>query len=143
MSVEGPYRVECAQQFPFGLLLVGGIEKKFEYDPGRKAEERRQDRHKETGLPLWTCSVIDLDPESNVKNFDVTIAAEVQPVAPGLAANAPARLVQLDGLEIAARTKVTGKNWQTKQDITRVVHYVTATGISAVKAAGAEGPKAA
>jgi hypothetical protein len=143
MSVEGPYRVESAKQFPFGLVLVGGIEKKLEYDPDRKAEDRRQDRHKETGLPLWSCSVIDLDPESNVKTFDVTIVAEVQPVAPGLAANAPARLVQLEGLEITARTKVTGKNWKTKQDITRVVYYVTATGISAVKAAGAEGPKAA
>jgi hypothetical protein len=143
MSVDGPYLVDCAKQFPFGLVLVGGISKKLEYDPGRKADERRQDRHKETGLPLWSCSMIDLDPEANVSTFDVTIAADVQPVAPGLAANAPTRLVQLDGLEITARTKVVGKNWQTQHDITRVVYYVTATGISAVKAAGTEGPKAA
>ena len=142
MSVDGPYLVDSAKQFPYGLVLVGEITKKLEYDPDRKAEDRRQDRHKVTGQPLYRAMLLDMDPEAREKTFEVTIAADVQPVAPGLAAGSPIRLVQLEGLEISVRTKVVGKDWKSKQDITKVVYYLTATGVSAVKPASGEGPKA-
>lgn len=84
MAVSGPFAVDVAQQFPFGLALVSEITKSLEYDPGVKREERRQDRDKDTGLPLWECSVLDLDPSVSYegKTFVVRIASDVQPVAP-------------------------------------------------------------
>ena len=144
MAVSGPFVVDVAQQFPFGLALVSEITKSLEYDPGVKREERRQDRDKDTGLPLWECSVLDLDPSVSYegKTFVVRIASDVQPVAPAAVPGAPLRTVQVDGMRITVRTKVTGRNWKTKEDKVSAVFYVTATGISAVKS-GSDGSKAA
>jgi hypothetical protein len=145
MAVNGPYAVDSGQVFPYGLALVSEITKALEYDENRPREERRQDRDKDTGLPLWECTLLDLDPETwpKDKTFTVRIASDVQPVAPGAVAGAPLALVRLEGLQIAVRTKVTGKNWKTKQDQVSMVFYLTATGISAVKAGAADGSKAA
>ena len=142
MGVNGPYYVDSAKQFPYGLVMLGEITKAREFDKSKKQDERRQERDRDTGLPLWRCTCADMDPDAWEKTFEVKIAAEAQPVAPGLTANGPTRLVQLEGVRINTYPKVTGRTPDGK-DIVKSAYVVTATGIAPVKSAGAEGPKAA
>ena len=142
MAISGPYAVDCGTLFPYGLALVGEITKALEYDADRPREEWRHDRDRDTGLPLWDCTLLDLDPESYEKTFSVRIAADVQPVAPAVAPGSPLQMVQLEGLRVTVRKKVTGQDWRTKQNKVSIVYYATATGIAPVKQPAAAGAKA-
>lgn len=142
MAINGPYAVDSATLFPHGLALVGEITRSLEYDPDRPREDWRHDRDRDTGLPLWECTMLDLDPEAFEKTFIVRIAADVRPVAPAVASGSPLQAVQLQGLQVTVRKKVTGQDWRTKQPKVSIVYYATATGILPVKQAAADGAKA-
>jgi hypothetical protein len=86
--------------------------------------------------------LLDLDPEAFEKTFTVRIAAEVQPVAPAVASGSTLQAVQLQGLRVTVRKRVTGQDWRTKQPKVSIVYYATATGIVPMKQAAVDGAKA-
>src|SRR5215210_7369935 len=79
MAIQGPFKVDCGQQFPYGIGIIGGFSPLPDFDASTR-ENRVQARDKDTGLPMWTVDVIDFDPEARERTFKVKVAAAVQPV---------------------------------------------------------------
>jgi hypothetical protein len=61
MAIQGPFKVNCGEQFPHGLGVIGAVSALADFDASTK-ENRVQARDKEAGLPLWTVEVMDFDP---------------------------------------------------------------------------------
>ena len=99
MSVQGPFKIDCGELFPFGLGVVGEVTALDDFDKSSR-ENRVQARDKDTGLPMWQVEVLDFDQQAREKTFKVKIAAEVQPVPPEALAQVPVRPVVLDGLMV-------------------------------------------
>ena len=81
VSVQGPFKVDCREQFPHGLGVVGAVTR-WMTSTSRRKDNHVQARDKETGLPVWVVEVMDFDPEARERTFKVKIAAAVQPVPP-------------------------------------------------------------
>jgi hypothetical protein len=99
MAIQGPFKVDCGQQFPHGLGVIGAVSALADFAASTK-ENRVQARDKEFGLPLWTVEVMDFDPDARDRTFKVKIASAVQPVPPEAVAGAPVRPVVLENLTV-------------------------------------------
>lgn len=97
VSLQGPFKISCVDVFPHGLGIVSGVSSLDDFDASTK-ERRVQARDKDSGLPLWQVEVMDFDPDARERVFKVKIASAVQPVPPDAIADAPVRLVVLEGL---------------------------------------------
>jgi hypothetical protein len=104
MAISGPFKVDCGEQFPHGLGVVGAVSALADFDASTK-ENRVQARDKDSGLPLWTVEVMDFDPETRERTFKVKVAAAVQPVPPEAVSGAPVRPVVLEGLTVTPYIK--------------------------------------
>ena len=92
-------KVEFGAAFPFGVCMVGGVEKQNDFERSSK-DNPVHARDKETGLPVWVVEVIDFDPQARTKTYKVKVIAEVQPVPPEALADAPIRPVVLENLTV-------------------------------------------
>jgi hypothetical protein len=99
MSIAGPFKVDCREQFPQGLAVVSGVSALDDFDKSSK-DHRVQARDKDTGLPIWVVEVLDFDPQTREKTFKVKIVAAVQPVPPAAVEGAPVRRVILENLTV-------------------------------------------
>lgn len=131
MAVQGPFKVECNEVFPFGVGIVGEVSELVDFDRSTK-ENRVQARDKETGLPVWTVDVMDFDPEARERVLKVKISAPVRPVPPSgpVDGGVPVRPVHLDDLLVTPYMKELG-NGRSK-----VAYSLRASGMSPVKAGG-------
>jgi hypothetical protein len=130
MGVSGPYEVDPRRQFPFGLGLLSEVSAVLEFDRKKAVKDRRQERDKVTGLPLWSADLLDFDPEARERTFKVKFAAAVRPVPPAEVEGAQIRPVQLEGVRITCFPKVTGRD-EDGNDIVKVGQSVTASGFAA------------
>ena len=101
MAIQGPFKVDCGEVFPFGVGIVGPVDPLADFDASTK-ENRVQARDKDSGLPLWC---MDFDPEARERTFKVKVAAAVQPVPPEAVSGAPVRPVILEGLTVTPYIK--------------------------------------
>jgi hypothetical protein len=124
MAVQGPFKVDCGEVFPYGVGVVGAVEPMADFDRSTP-ENRVQARDKESGLPVWVVDVMDFDPEARERTFKVKIAAEVQPVPPDAVDGVPVRPVLLEGLTVTPYQKEGGFGR------TRIAYSLRATGMSA------------
>ena len=99
MAVQGPFKVDCGELFPQGLVIISEVDSLDDFDRSTK-DNRVQARDKDSGLPLWQVEVLDFDPKAREKTFRVKIAAAVQPVPPEALPGAPVRPVVLEGLQV-------------------------------------------
>ena len=85
---------------------------------------------KESGLRVWSVSVLDADPDArkDSKTVTVKISAEHQPVPPEAMAGVPFRPVEFDGLTVTPYL-------DDKRN--RVAYSLRATGMRAPRAAAA------
>ena len=60
---QGPFKVDCGEQFVHGLGVIGAVSALADFDASTK-ENRVQARDKDSGLPLWTVEVMDFDPDA-------------------------------------------------------------------------------
>ena len=104
MSVQGPFKVACAELFPHGVGIVGAVAPMADFDASTK-ENRVQARDKESGLPVWVVDVMDFDPDARERTLRVKVAAAVQPVPPEAIPGAPVRPVLLEGLMVTPYIK--------------------------------------
>lgn len=123
MSVQGPFKVDCREVFPYGVGIVGAVAPMADFDRSTP-ENRVQARDKDTGLPVWVVDVMDFDPDARERTFKVKIAAEVQPVPPDAIDGTPVRPVQLDGLLVTPYQKEVGNGRQ------RIAYSLRASGLS-------------
>lgn len=109
MAIKSRFAVPMGEVFPHGAYVVSEVEPVRDFDksaPGRPVQQL----DKETGLPVWSVSVLDADPEarSKEKTVVVKIAATHQPVPPEAAAGLPFRPVEFDGLTVTPYVQENG-----------------------------------
>lgn len=83
MAINGKFRVSMEDVFPEGAFVVGVVEKVRDFDKSTP-ERFVQQNDKETGLPMWSVSVLDADEQARKadKTVTVKILDTVQPVPP-------------------------------------------------------------
>jgi hypothetical protein len=92
------FKVSMGEVFPAGCALVpASITEAQDYD--ERTGRRSPAKDKVTGQRVWSCRVIDLDPELDGRSREVAvkILAEVQPVPPSGEMFAP---VEFEGLMV-------------------------------------------
>jgi hypothetical protein len=101
MAINGRFQVSMEGVFPFGAFVVSEVEPVRDFDKSTR-ERPVQARDRESGLPVWSVSVLDADPAArkNDKTVTVKIAAEYQPVPPEAGAGMPFAAVEFDGLSV-------------------------------------------
>jgi len=74
MSIQGPFKIDCGEQFPHGLfaIAVGG---QLDFEKSQAKVEDAQARDKESGERVWVVRVLDNDPEARASEFKVKIIA--------------------------------------------------------------------
>jgi len=99
MAITPRFRVPMGDVFPHGAYVVGEVEKIKDFDKSTP-EKFVQAVDKESGVTLWSVSVLDADPAArkNEKTVTVKIVAKVQPVPPEAVGELPFRPVEFDGL---------------------------------------------
>ncbi|WP_309063298.1 plasmid replication, integration and excision activator [Streptomyces sp.] len=101
MAIAKRFPIAHGLAFPNGAFLRGFVEPVADFQGEQRPDgSRPQQRDKETGLPLWQCTVIDADDDANRKDIGVTVkfAAEVQPVPPKNTSPLPWTPVEFVGL---------------------------------------------
>lgn len=109
MAIKNKFPVAMGDVFPHGAFVVSEVEPVRDFDksaPGRPVQQN----DKESGLPVWSVSVLDADPEARRadKTVTVKIAATHQPVPPEAAAGLPFRPVEFDGLTVTPYVQENG-----------------------------------
>ena len=109
MAIKNKFPVAMGDVFPHGAFVVSEVEPVRDFDksaPGRPVQQN----DKESGLPVWSVSVLDADPEARRadKTVTVKIAATHQPVPPEAAAGLPFRPVEFDGLTVTPYVQESG-----------------------------------
>ncbi|QIS09381.1 hypothetical protein [Nocardia arthritidis] len=110
MAIKRGYRfpIPFREAFPQGLLLLGEISQKTEYNADPRATPKPVfdiDRDGQgTGLPIWVASVTDPHEGNEGKakraSFEIEFVAQVQPVpvTPEVVPGTGLRMIELEGL---------------------------------------------
>lgn len=129
MGVQGPFKVEFDDVFPFGAGIVGAVTAQADFDASTR-ENKVQARDKNTGELVWVFDVMDFDPEARERTFKVKVSAPVQPVPPAEVAGLPIRPVRLEGLTVTPYMKELGGGRQ------KLSFSLRATGFAEVRRSG-------
>lgn len=115
------FKITMAEVFPAGCVLVpSSITEAQDYD--ERTGRRSPAKDKVTGQRVWSCRVMDMDPDLDGRSREVAvkILADVQPVAP---TGTPFEQVEFEQMTVTAY--VNDKN--------RLAYSLRATAISAAK----------
>ncbi|MBN9109616.1 MAG: plasmid replication, integration and excision activator [Pseudonocardia sp.] len=125
MAIKSRFAVAMGDVFPHGAFVVSEVEQVRDFEKS-SAGRPVQQLDKESGLPVWSVSVLDADPEArrSDKTVVVKIAAHVQPVPPEAVAGLPFRPVEFDGLTVTPYVAENGGR-------PRVAYSLRATGMRA------------
>ena len=83
--------------FPAGAYAVGGVEQVVDFEASTR-EQRVQAHDRDTGLPTWSISVFDADPEARAKVIRVKISSRTPPTLPPAPTGSPFPAVAFEGL---------------------------------------------
>ena len=101
MAIAKRFEIPHETAFPKGAFLRGIVEPVTDFQAEQRPDgSRPQQYDKETGLPLWQCTVIDADEEAGRREIGVTVkfATEVRPVPPKNTSPLPWTPVEFVGL---------------------------------------------
>lgn len=101
MSVPSRFKISHGEVFPHGAYVVSEVEPVRDFDKSTR-ERPVQAVDKESGLLVWSVSVLDADPDArkDAKTVTVKISAPHQPVPPEAMAGLPFRPVEFDDLTV-------------------------------------------
>lgn len=101
MAINGRFYVAMDDVFPHGAYVVSEVEPVRDFDKSTR-ERPVQAIDKESGLPVWSVSVLDADPQcrKSDKTVTVKIAAQYQPVPPAPVGGLPFAEVEFDLLTV-------------------------------------------
>ena len=101
MTINGRFKVQMGDVFPHGAYVISEVEPVRDWDKSTP-QKAVQATDKESGLLVWSVSVLDPDPDArkDAKTVTVKIAAPVQPVPPEAMPGVPFRPVEFDGLTV-------------------------------------------
>jgi len=101
MAIARRFPIARGVAFPNGAFLRGLVEPVADFQAEQRPDgSRPQQRDKDTGLPLWQCTVIDADQDAGRREIGVSVkfAAAVQPVPPKNTSPMPWTPVEFVGL---------------------------------------------
>lgn len=101
MAISRRFAIEFETAFPHGALLRGHVEPVSDFEAERQADgSRPQQRDRESGLPLWQCTVLDMDDDASRRDIGVSVkfAAAVAPSEPKNSTPLPWTPVRFVGL---------------------------------------------
>ncbi|MCA1677238.1 MAG: plasmid replication, integration and excision activator [Actinobacteria bacterium] len=101
MAINGKFRVSMEDVFPHGAFVVSAVEAVRDFEKSTP-QKFVQQLDKETGLAMWSVSVLDADPDARKTDKTVTVKVldTVQPVPPETTGGTPFRPVEFDGLTV-------------------------------------------
>ncbi len=101
MAINGRFKVNFGDVFPHGAYVVSEVEPVRDFDKSTR-ERPVQAVDKESGLLVWSVSVLDADPDArkDAKTLTVKVAAPHQPVPPEAMPGLPFRPVEFEGLTV-------------------------------------------
>ena len=133
MAVQGPFKVECGEVFPFGVGIVGVVTPLPDFERSTR-ENKIQQLDRDTGVPVWSVDVIDFDPEARERTFKVKILSRSEPACPpAVEGPVPVRPVHLDGLQVMPYQKSMGADRDGNERI-KIAYSLRATGLAAPSA---------
>lgn len=101
MAIQRRIPMRHGDVFPLGAYVVDEFAPVADYNAQVRPDgSRPQATDPDSGLPVWSVSVIDADPEATKKDKSVTVkvAAKQQPVPPENKTGTPFTLVEFSGL---------------------------------------------
>ncbi|MEU7811472.1 plasmid replication, integration and excision activator [Pseudonocardia sp. NPDC049154] len=109
MAIKNRFPVSMGDVFPHGAYVVSEVEAVRDFDKSSQGRPVQQ-LDKESGLPVWSVSVLDADPDARRadKTVVVKLAATHQPVPPETLAGMPFRPVEFDGLTVTPYVQENG-----------------------------------
>jgi len=133
MALSNRLKLSHGDVFGHGAYLVGEVEPVRDFEkssPGKAV----QAVDKESGLLVWSVSVLDADPDArkDMKTVTVKISAPHQPIPPEAMAGVPFRPVEFEGLTVTPYL-------DDKRN--RVAYSFRATGMRAPQAGGKPSPR--
>jgi hypothetical protein len=134
VAITNKIPVRFGDVFPHGAFVVGEVEPVRDYEKSTR-ERAVQATDRDTGMPVWSVSVLDPDPEArkDAKTVTVKILAPVQPVPPETVPGLPVRPVEFDGMTVTPYLNENGGR-------PRVAYSLRATGMRAPSMGGAGKP---
>jgi hypothetical protein len=105
MAHSGRFKINHGDPFPHGAYLVSEVEPVRDFDKSTR-ERPVQAVDKESGLLVWSVSVLDVDPDApkDAKTVTVKVVAAHQPVPPdGRASVSTGRVRRTDGHAVPGR----------------------------------------
>lgn len=135
MAIKNRFPVSMGDVFPHGAYVVSEVEAVRDFDKS-SAGRPVQQLDKESGLPVWSVSVLDADPDARRadKTVVVKLAATHQPVPPETLAGMPFRPVEFDGLTVTPYVQENGGR-------PRVAYSFRASGMRAPTVGGKPAPR--
>jgi hypothetical protein len=134
VAITNKIPVRFGDVFPHGAFVVGEVEPVRDFEKSTR-ERAVQATDRDTGMPVWSVSVLDPDPDArkDAKTVTVKILAPVQPVPPEAAPGLPVRPVEFDGMTVTPYLNENGGR-------PRVAYSLRATGMRAPGMSGAGKP---
>lgn len=134
MALTPRLKISHGDLFPLGAFVIGDVEAVRDFDKSTR-ERPVQAVDKESGLLVWSVSVLDADPDArkDAKTVTVKISAPHQPVPPEAMPGAPIRPVEFDGLTVTPYL-------DDKRN--RVAYSFRATGMRSPQVGGKPAPRA-
>jgi hypothetical protein len=101
MAINGRFAASMGDVFPHGAYVVADVEPVRDFDRSTR-DQLVQAVDRETGLPVWSVTVLDADPDArkNDKTVTVKIVAQYQPVPPEAVGGMPFAAVEFEGLVV-------------------------------------------
>jgi hypothetical protein len=101
MAISRRFSIQHETAFPKGAFLRGEVEPVADFQAEQLPDgSRPQQRDKESGLPLWQCTVIDMDEDAGRKDIGVSVkfVASKMPEVPKNNTPFPWTPVRFEGL---------------------------------------------
>jgi len=134
MALGNRLKISHGDVFGLGAYVVGDVEAVRDFEKSTR-ERAVQAVDKESGLLVWSVSVLDADPEArkDMKTVTVKISAPVQPIPPEAMPGVPFRPVEFEGLTVTPYL-------DDKRN--RIAYSFRATGMRAPQTGGKPAPRA-
>lgn len=124
MSVQGPFNINCDEQFPHGLFAVA-VDAQQDYEKSQAGVEDAQARDKESGERIWVVRVLDNDPDARSNEFKVKVIAPHCPTLPDPIPGTNFRPVTFKHMTVTPYVE------ETKMGRSRVAYSLRATAVEA------------
>jgi hypothetical protein len=135
MAIAKRFKISHDEVFPHGAFLVSPVSPVYDFDRSTR-DNKVQQLDADTGLPLWSVDVLDVDPDASraARTVVVKFMAKTQPVPPANDTGMPITPVVFHGLTALPYVE------KVSEDFSRVAWSFKADAMGPVKGQAASNP---